>query len=311
MKKSILVLAANPKNTSRLRLDQEVREIDNGLQRSQKRNGFTLNQKWAVRREDFRRAMLDYKPNIVHFCGHGAGEEGIAFEDETGYATLVSSEALAEFFELFSDKVESVVLNACYSEIQAEAIAQHIDYVIGMKSAIGDEAAIEFAVAFYDALGAGESIKFAYRLALNAIKLANLSRDLIPSLKERDVKTSGKITEPQAYQFVGRSIEIQGELNHIKSGDYFWISIKIGNLFWPKEIAIPNSNGEFKVTIYEGGNPESGLFSIVLLQVPSNGHKLIQDWIRRGNETGDYPGITTVFGATELDIAEVRLNNGY
>jgi hypothetical protein len=43
------------------------------------------------------------------------------------------------------------VLNACYSEIQANAIVQHIDYVIGMSQAIGDTAAIKFAMGFYDA----------------------------------------------------------------------------------------------------------------------------------------------------------------
>ncbi|MCV3215458.1 hypothetical protein OGM63_18390 [Plectonema radiosum NIES-515] len=32
------------------------------------------------------------------------------------------------------------------------AIAQHIDYVIGMNQAIGDRAALEFSVGFYDAL---------------------------------------------------------------------------------------------------------------------------------------------------------------
>jgi len=98
MAKTILILAANPKNTPRLRLDQEVREIDNGLQRAQRRDEFILKQVWAVRRSDFRRAMLDLKPNIVHFCGHGSGEEGIAFEDENGQAKLVSTEALSGFF---------------------------------------------------------------------------------------------------------------------------------------------------------------------------------------------------------------------
>jgi hypothetical protein len=33
-----------------------------------------------------------------------------------------------------------------------------------MSQAIGDKAAIEFAVGFYDALGAGRSIEFAYKL---------------------------------------------------------------------------------------------------------------------------------------------------
>ncbi|MCZ7567035.1 MAG: VWA domain-containing protein [Ardenticatenaceae bacterium] len=185
MTKTILILAANPKNTSRLRLDQEVREIDNGLQRARRRDEFNLKQVWAVRRSDFRRAMLDLKPNIVHFCGHGSGEEGIAFEDENGQAKLVSTEALSGFFELFADKVEYVVLNACYSKVQAEAIAKHIPHVIGMNKAIGDTAAIEFAVAFYDALGAGETIEFAYKLACNAIQLSGMPENLTPTLISR------------------------------------------------------------------------------------------------------------------------------
>lgn len=183
MTKTILILAANPKDTSRLRLDQEVREIDNGLQRARRRDEFTLKQVWAVRRSDFRRAMLDTKPNIVNFCGHGSGEEGIAFEDEIGQAKLISTEALSSFFELFADTVECVVLNACYSEVQAEAIAKHIPHVIGMNKAIGDSAAIEFAVAFYDALGAGKTIEFAYKLACNAIQLLDLPENLTPILK--------------------------------------------------------------------------------------------------------------------------------
>ncbi len=61
---------------------------------------------------------------------------------------------MAQLFELCSDHVHCVVLNACYSEPQARAIVRHIDYVIGMKQAIGDESAIKFSVGFYDALGA-------------------------------------------------------------------------------------------------------------------------------------------------------------
>jgi hypothetical protein len=183
MTKIVLILAANPENTNPLRLDQEVREIENGLERAQKREDFVLIPKWATRPKDVRRAMLDHKPNIVHFCGHGSGEEGIAFEDEDGQATLVSTEALSGFFELFSDKVACVVLNACYSEVQAEAIAKYIPYVVGMKKAIEDVTAIEFAVAFYDALGAGEPFEFAYKLACNAIQWSNIPDYLIPSLK--------------------------------------------------------------------------------------------------------------------------------
>lgn len=180
MTTTILILAANPRNTSRLRLDQEVREINNGLQRAQRRDEFDLKSVWAIRRSDFRRAMLDLKPNIVHFCGHGSGEEGIVFEDENGQAELANTEALSGFFKLFSDKVKCVVLNACYSEVQARAIAKHIPYVVGMKRAIGDPAAIEFSVAFYDALGAGREMDFAFELASNSIQLAGIQEQCTP-----------------------------------------------------------------------------------------------------------------------------------
>ncbi|NEP20209.1 MAG: TIR domain-containing protein, partial [Leptolyngbya sp. SIO4C1] len=78
---TILFVAANPKETERLRLGQELREIAEGLQRAQKRDQFNLEQRSAVRPLDIQRAMLDVEPQIIHFSGHGAGEQGLVFED--------------------------------------------------------------------------------------------------------------------------------------------------------------------------------------------------------------------------------------
>ncbi|BAZ25367.1 hypothetical protein NIES4073_62720 [Kalymmatonema gypsitolerans NIES-4073] len=185
MVQTILILAANPKGTTPLRLDEEVREIDAGLQRAKHREQFVLEQKWAVRPRDIQRAMLDINPSIVHFSGHGAEDEGLVFEDETGQAKLVDGEALAGLFELFADQVECVVLNGCYSEVQAEAITQHVTYVIGMKKAIGDRSAIEFAVSFYDALASGRPVEFAYKFGCAAIRLAGIPEQLTPTLKKK------------------------------------------------------------------------------------------------------------------------------
>ncbi len=87
--KTILVLSSSPTNEARLRLDKEVREIDEGLRRSKQREKFTLEQRSAVRPDDLRRALLDFSPNIVHFCGHGSGAEGLVLEDDAGKAQLV------------------------------------------------------------------------------------------------------------------------------------------------------------------------------------------------------------------------------
>ncbi|MDZ8023387.1 MAG: CHAT domain-containing protein [Nostoc sp. DedQUE11] len=183
--KTILFLAANPKETSQLRLQKEVREIDAGLQRSKLRDRFLLEQRWAVRSRDVQRAMLDFNPQIVHFSGYGGGEEGLVLEDETGNIKFVDKDALAGLFELFSEQVECVILNACYSKIQAKAISCHVPYVIGMDKAIGNNAAIEFAVGFYDALGAGKPIEFAYKFGCSSIRMAGIEEHLTPILEKK------------------------------------------------------------------------------------------------------------------------------
>ncbi|BAY44986.1 WD-40 repeat-containing protein [Scytonema sp. HK-05] len=201
--KTILILTANPTSTSRLRLDEEVREIDEGLRRANKREEFNLEQKWAVRQRDFYRAMLDYQPQIVHFCGHGAGEDGIVLNDEMGQPALISADALGSMFKLFATKgVECVLLNACYSLVQAEAISQHVNYVIGMNSTVGDQAAIAFAVAFYDAIGAGQEVEFAY--ALGRSQMISFSEQQTPVLRKKQsiipIAPQTEVIPPNPYQ---------------------------------------------------------------------------------------------------------------
>jgi hypothetical protein len=193
--KKILLLSANPLKTSRLRLDEEIRGIKEGLRRSPDRDCFSIESAEAVRYRDIRRAILDANPNIVHFSGHGAGEEGLVFEDESGQVKFVSAEALAGLFKLFADSVECVVLNACYSQVQAEAIARHIPHVVGMNQAIGDRAAIEFAIGFYDAVGAGRDYEFAFELGCNAIDLSGIPENLTPKLYKNEKRLNSEAQE--------------------------------------------------------------------------------------------------------------------
>ena len=184
--KKILIFSTNPKDTRQLRLDEEVREIEEGLNRAKRRDQFIIHQKWALRIWDLRRALLDYEPQIVHFAGHGK-RDGLIVENERGNAVRVHPGALSGLFKLCSDYVECVLLNACYSKSQAEAINEHIAYVIGMRRKIEDKAAMEFAVGFYDALGAGKSVEEAFEFGCNAIqfKFPDIPQHLIPVLIKR------------------------------------------------------------------------------------------------------------------------------
>ncbi len=167
--KTILILSANPIGTTRLRLDEEVRDIKEGLQRSKYRDLFEVKHRLALRIRDLRRALLDHEPHILHFTGHGE-LKGVLVEDKQGLATLITARGLTGTFGLHSDQIECVILSACYSDHQARAINRHIRYVIGMPGQIKDKAAIEFAVGFYDALGAGKSVEEAFDFGRNAIQ---------------------------------------------------------------------------------------------------------------------------------------------
>jgi TIR domain/CHAT domain len=199
--RTILILAANPKGTDPLRLDEEVKRIEQSLERAKKRKQFKVVAKWAVTDDDLRRALLDNEPQVVHFAGHGTGDRksatgrdlipaedvdggGLAFEDDVGHVQLISGNAVARLFKLCSDSVKCVVLNACYSEAQANAITRHIDFVVGMKKAIGDPAAIKFAVGFYDALFAGRDFETSFNFGCNAIDLKRIPEHLTPVLKK-------------------------------------------------------------------------------------------------------------------------------
>jgi CHAT domain len=196
MRKTILFLSANPQQTSRLRLDREFNDVDNALRISGYRERFTLQAKWAVTPRNIRRALFDYQPDIIHFAGHGAGSKGLILEnDNTGKEQLVTGEALGELFglfSLFSKRIECVLLNACYSKFQAEAIVQHVDYVIGMNNSIGDKAAIEFATGFYDCLAnsnlqtnADSQYEFAFQFGCNALRLANIPEHRTPIFQKK------------------------------------------------------------------------------------------------------------------------------
>ncbi|WP_207714100.1 effector-associated domain EAD1-containing protein [Scytonema sp. UIC 10036] len=192
MRKTILILAANPIGTTPVRLGEEVREIEIGLERSRQREQFILEQRWAVTSKEIIQAMLTINPQIVHFLGHGE-EEGLVFEDESGYAKLINGATLANLFELFVDSLECVVLNGCYTYLQAKEITKHIAYVISMDKAIGDKAAIEYAAGFYSALGSGKSYEFAHKIGCVAIRLAGITEQLTPQLLIRkDVRMPAK-----------------------------------------------------------------------------------------------------------------------
>ncbi len=163
---NILFLSANPKNTSQLRLGEELRKIKDSLAASTYRHKFSLSSESAVRVPTITKALQSQRPEIVHFAGHGIGEEGLIVENDLGDIVKFPTAGLDRLFKRFAEHLQCVVMNACYSKEQAEVISKHGIYVVGMNKAIGDKAALDFSVGFYQSLGEGNDYEFAFDMAM-------------------------------------------------------------------------------------------------------------------------------------------------
>ena len=178
----ILFLAANPMDTPRVRSDKQSSAIDEALRSSEFRDRFQLEKHFAVQVSKLTELILRYRPTIVHFTGHGSKTGKIALEDDAGGIRPVSPQALGRLFSVLKDDIRCVVLMACYSEEQAQAIAEHIDCVVGMSDAITDAAATLFASTFYLGLGYGKDVKTAFDLGCVQLELENIPEADIPKL---------------------------------------------------------------------------------------------------------------------------------
>ncbi|MDH5670647.1 MAG: tetratricopeptide repeat protein [Myxococcales bacterium] len=180
---TVLFLAANPMESARLAIDREQRDIEKKLHAARYRDSINLKSKWATQADDLQDALLREEPTIVHFSGHGAGAPGIVLHGADGESEqLVSGEALQHLFRSLKGRTRIVILNACYSRVQAEAIVREVDFVIGMEASIDDESARVFSAAFYRGLAFGKSVETAFELGVNAIRLPGLPDDEAPVL---------------------------------------------------------------------------------------------------------------------------------
>jgi hypothetical protein len=184
----VLLLSANPIDAP-LRIDEEFREIDAKIRGSDHRDYVQLILHGAVHLEDIPGLLMRHKPHIVHFSGHG-DKVAIELTNSDGRGQLVPPNTLEDIFRVLKDNVRVVLLNACDSAPQAEAIVNVIDCAVGMSDKINDGAAIAFAAAFYEALGYGRSVQNAFDLALVQLTGAGADRSLAKLHKRRGVKPS-------------------------------------------------------------------------------------------------------------------------
>lgn len=185
----ILAVFATPRSLARLETGEEDRVMVESIRLGKERDDVQLTRCHAARLDDLSRALLDADFRIVHISGHGA-EKGLILDDEHGRGFVVPKAALAKSFSKYAPprgRLECVILNACYSfTTGALTSSLGVPYTIAMEGPISDPAAIEFSRGFYDAIGAGKGITFAYEEGCDRVALKGLDGHFKAKLLCRD-----------------------------------------------------------------------------------------------------------------------------
>jgi hypothetical protein len=219
----VLLFAANPRGTDALDLNREYREINQEIRFGEFRDALDLIIVPGTRIVDLLRKLNEDHPNIVHFSGHGNIDEEIILEsglenlaargsersspardmrrlepeDVAGGAcssTPLSKSALVDVLRACNEgNIRVVVLNACHTRPQAQAISEVVDCVISMNRAISDVGAIKFAASFYGALAFGRSVKNAFEQGLARLKAERISDAETPELLLREGVDASKL----------------------------------------------------------------------------------------------------------------------
>ncbi|CAA9341023.1 MAG: hypothetical protein AVDCRST_MAG89-2609 [uncultured Gemmatimonadetes bacterium] len=196
-KVKVLFFAADPTSLSadrrRLQLDEEVRQIRKRVDAAVFGNMLDFDWRLATRTRDLQEKLEDARPRIVHFSGHG-GSQGLVLTAADGRTPRpVGTEVLRELFEKDAGGIRVVVLTACHSRAQAQAICEVVGCAIGTRDVISDDASITFNAKFYSAIATGRSVQDAFERARVALRLEHPAEGEILELLHREDVDPGKI----------------------------------------------------------------------------------------------------------------------
>ena len=164
----LLALFAEPliypdrRTVSRLQLGVERDEIANWLEDADVGLDFEPGSL-----DDLERCLLP-SVTILHFSGHG-NQDGLLLEDPLGQARLLRAEDLARILGAYNDgNLILAFLSACHSEEACRLVVRAgVPLVVGIlrQATIADQAAREFARAFYRLLAQGRGVGRAFEAA--------------------------------------------------------------------------------------------------------------------------------------------------
>ena len=158
----MVLASANPRDQRWLNVGGELRSLRGELRSSSNQSALSIRDCSSATIDSLHREMLEFRPHILHFSGHGE-QSATIFQDDEGYAHQVPAQAFLDLLEATDEaSLDLVFLNSCESSEQAKSLTRFVDCAIGMTEKIDDQVAGELSRVFYCALAAGRTIQNAY-----------------------------------------------------------------------------------------------------------------------------------------------------
>ncbi|MGR6320352.1 CHAT domain-containing protein [Micromonospora soli] len=178
----ILYLTSSPLGD--LRVDKEVRNVKEAVRAATHRDMVAIEPMPAATGPDLLDGLTRFRPHVIHFSGHG-NESMLSFDGGTALAvgTTMTAATFVSALQAVDQPPRLVVLNACKSEAQLEALTEVTSAAVGMSDKIKDTAAIRFAARFYAAIAEGQSIASALALSKVDLEIRGISGADLPTLR--------------------------------------------------------------------------------------------------------------------------------
>jgi small GTP-binding protein len=181
----MLTIIADPADQPRLPPDEWEAIIEEALAAPLASGQMTLNTIKRATRKEIRNALLQQKPDIIQFVGHGVHENGKGYltlvNDQTGETWLVDDKRFANLFLGHDDHLGLISLATCesgksddpqgFAGIAPQLVQRGVPAVLSMQYRVYIDAAKVFFEDFYTAVAARKPIDWATQSARNAISL--------------------------------------------------------------------------------------------------------------------------------------------
>ena len=181
---TVLYLTSSPDPDNPVRVDAEVRRVQEAIRASKYSENVTVHFRPAADLNSLIDGLNDHRPQIVHFSGHGNEDEILTDSGEVGKDSgkILTFDLLAKALAATDSPPEVIVLNSCKSSPAKKSLLPNANIIVTMTTSISDIAASAFAPRFYAAIAAGQSVKAAFEQGKVAVEAVSISEANTPEL---------------------------------------------------------------------------------------------------------------------------------